>query len=168
MIKVVSMNLNESQMANLVVERGVNVYSTLNGGGDWDDVEYLILCSGHSPSMVAKLKEIVIPQKKGVSRFARFLELRSLGGKNTEDEYREAFEGYKYNGAGAVLCEFKGDEFFRVGDSVPFTVVEGENGPLTLDRAARELALTYSVDHSQVEIIIRSKPVTSKNDDSER
>ncbi|MDF9617016.1 hypothetical protein P5705_05130 [Pseudomonas entomophila] len=168
MIKAVSIALDQGQMESLAIERGVKVPSTLNGSGDWYDVEYLILCSYHSPSMVAKIKEIVIPQKKGVGRFARFLELRSLVMKNTEDGYHAAFNDYKYRGVGAELFEFENDDFFRVGDPVPLTVVEGERGSLTLSRAIRELARTYSVDRSQVEIIIRSKLDTSASDDSSR
>jgi len=158
MVNAVSVRLSESEFAAIPVERGMPLHASLNEHGGWLGVDYLILCSEHVPTWVAKVKEIVIPRTEGGPLTVRFSEVRSVFGKGATSEYQEAFGKYRNNGWGAFLSTFENELFFTIGDPVAFKVRPDFFGSLSMENAIDALAETYGVSTEQVEISIRSKP----------
>ncbi|WP_124421287.1 hypothetical protein [Pseudomonas sp. CMR5c] len=163
MIKAVSMQCSLEQFDSITSDRFIVIPSKINGEANWKDIDYLVLCSAHSPSWVAKIEEIVILKEKSREMIARLSEIRSLSEKNSDAHYSRAYESHYYNGAGACPTEFPDLQFYNIGDVVGFKARPRIYGPLSMDTAIQELADTYGVDPDQVEIIIRSKPVDPLN-----
>ncbi|OFS72050.1 hypothetical protein HMPREF3173_16060 [Pseudomonas sp. HMSC08G10] len=132
----------------------------------WQNVDYLILCETQSPSWIAKIQELVYPRDKSAPLLFRFSEIRSIKdlSDELEDKKAEVFKPYfdaRRSGKWPQVTEFEDDQFFTIGDHLPFILQSEMLGPLSMDKAVEKLAKTYGVDPSQVEIIIRSKPVAS-------
>jgi hypothetical protein len=163
MVNAVSIRLAESQFAAIPIERGMPLHAGANEHGSWLGVDYLILCTEHVPTWVAKVEEIVIPRTEGAPLTVRFSEVRSVFGQGTTPEYQEAFKMYRNNGWGAFLSTFENDLFFTIGDPVAFKVRPNAHGLLNMENAIDALADTYGVSADQVEITIRSKPRLAAN-----
>jgi hypothetical protein len=130
----------------------------------WFEVEYLILCEGKIPAWVAKIEEIVMPKIGRDSLLFRFSEVKSVKDESEErqEEYGTAFSAFYKNRNSdrwPLLITFENDQFFTIGSPVQLKAQPHAVGALSMESAILQLAETYTVNPSQVEIIIRSAPV---------
>lgn len=160
MVNAVSFSLSDAEFATIPATRTLCRGAKANEHGSWVGVDYLILCSQHCPTWVAKIQDIILPREADGPLCFRFSEIRSVWGKGGDPEYLTAYKPYRVNGYNPQLTAFEDDAFFRVGEPVPFVAQPDTLGPLSLDNAIEKLAETYGVKAEQIEITIRSRPAT--------
>ncbi len=161
MVSAVSFSLSNAEFSAIPVDRSLERLSKVNEFGGWIGVDYLILCTEHHPTWVAKIEDIVISRLDGGPMTFRFSEIRSVFSMTpSRITAFELFRSHQYN---PKLTVFADNSFFTVGDLVPFIAKPDTLGPLSMDRAIHELAQTYGVAPDQVDITIRSraKPATA-------
>ncbi|KII36837.1 hypothetical protein [Pseudomonas fluorescens] len=165
MIRTVAINPDSEMVSSISQEGSMNLGASITEHNNWQDVDYLIFCQNSTPSWIAKIHELVFPRRAGEALLFRFSEIRSLEDLSDEKEEKKnellkPFFAARKSGKWPLLTEFESDEFFTVGDPLPFCAQPRDLGPLHMDKAVLRLAKTYGVDPDQVEITIRSKSVS--------
>ena len=155
MVSAVSFSLSSAEFSAISTDRSLKLPSKVNDYGGWIGIDYLILCTDHHPTLVAKIEDIVISRLDGGPMTFRFSEVRSVF--SMTPSRITAFEPFRYNQYNPKLTVFADNSFFTVGDVVPFIAKPDTLGPLSMDRAIHELAQTYGVGPDQVDIAIRSR-----------
>lgn len=161
MVAAVAFSVSSEDFAAIPVNRCLERLSGVQEHGSWLGVEYLILCSGHIPSWVAKIQEIVMPRTQRTPMLFRFSEVRSVTDIDDNDEFRGAFKSFqdaRYKAPLPFKCDFENDLFFSLGKEVWFKPTPEVFGLLTMEKATVLLAESYGVGPDQVEITIRSRP----------
>ena len=164
MIRTVALNLDSVSISSVLYKRSMKVEASITEYDSWQEVDYLILCANTNPAWIAKIEELVLPRRKEKSLLVRFSEIRSVEdlSDEREDEKIQLFKPYYSNrkrGNWPQFTEFENDNFFTIGDPLPFRYQPGKFELMSIDEAVLKLAKTYSVGPDQVEIIIRSKPI---------
>ncbi|WP_426182871.1 hypothetical protein [Pseudomonas sp. TWRC1-2] len=118
-------------------------------------LQYAVICYGHIPSWVAKVREVLLPEREGGLVCARVSEVRSLSWGNPE--VPKAFRDHPLEKMKPAICEFPDETFFNLGEIVQLQPGLHQHGFLSLERAVEQLAEAYRVDPSQVKISISAK-----------
>lgn len=163
MVKAVAFSISSEDFAAIPTTRCLERLSGVHEHGGWQGVDYLILCSAHIPTWVAKIQEIVMPRAQKMPMVFRLSEVRSISEMDDSEEFREAFKSFqdtRYKATMPFVCDFEDDLFFSIGKSVWFKPDPEVFGPLSMESATIALAETYGVGRDQVEITIRSRPWT--------
>jgi hypothetical protein len=154
-VSAVSFSLSSAEFSAISTDRSLQLPSKVNDYGGWIGIDYLILCTDHHPTWVAKIEDIVISRLDGGPMTFRFSEVRSVF--SMTPSRITAFEPFRFNQYNPKITVFADNSFFTVGDVVPFIAKPDTLGPLSMDRAIHELSQTYGVSPDQVDITIRSR-----------
>lgn len=168
MIRTVAFSLTPDLVESIPLKGSMCVSAPVTDHDYWQNVDYLILCDKQLPIWIAKIQELVYPRDRTAPLLFRFSEIRSIEELSDELEDKKSevlkpFFAARRSSKWPQVTEFEDDQFFTIGDHLPFALQPEILGPLSIDQAAKKLAKTYGVDPSQVEIIIRSKPLASSS-----
>lgn len=120
-------------------------------------LDYVVICSAHIPTWVAKVKEILLSRMQKGCLTVRVSEVRSVASKWGCPDVATAFKPHSFDGHETQLTEFDDETFFTVGDPVQLHAGLHTHGALSIDRAIELLAETYRVRQSQIQITISAK-----------
>lgn len=117
------------------------------------DLDYVVMHQEHIPYWVAKIEEVAYMKSAGNTVQVRCSEVRDVwGNQSVKAELRKV--DHNFDGSRSLVLAYPTNQFFVLGTTVQMKVKAPELGGLSLKRAIAEIADTYGVLPSQVEISI--------------
>ncbi|TDV54645.1 hypothetical protein EC919_104384 [Pseudomonas graminis] len=120
---------------------------------DITDLDFVVMHYGHTPYWVAKIEEVAYLKSAGNTVQIRCSEVRNVwDSEAAKAELKKVYRNFDGSRPSVVACS--SNQFFALGTTVQMKVKAPGLGGLSLKRAIAEIADTYGVLSSQVEISI--------------